>query len=116
MSNIVGPGGQKMHIYGPQRGEGSLANQDLIALRAGGAPFEGDCEKGLVAMRAEARKIQERVTYKREIRLAMLCQEPSDFYSDAEKAEEDGVDYPRKALTLRRHLRLRSALLQMANA
>ena len=53
-----GPGGQKMHIYGPQRGEASLANQDLIALRAGSAPFEGDCEKGLVAMRAEARKIQ----------------------------------------------------------
>ena len=58
MSNIAGPGGQKVHIYGPQRGEASLANQDLIALRAGGAPFEGDCEKGLVAMRAEARKIQ----------------------------------------------------------
>ncbi len=123
-----GPGGQKMHIYGPQRGEASLANQDLIALRAVGALFEGDREKGLVAMRAEARRIQERVTYEREIRLAMLCQDPSDFDSDAEKAEEDGVDYdpdewrrdlqdgkhPRKTLTLRRSLRLRSALLQMA--
>ena len=43
-------------------------------------------------MRAEARRIQERVTFEREIRLAMLRQGSSSFDSDSEKAEHDFVD------------------------
>ncbi len=43
-------------------------------------------------MRAEARRIQERVTFEREIRLAMLRQGSSGFDSDSEKAEDDFVD------------------------
>ena len=44
---------------------------DLAAFRAYGALFADDREGGLNAIRAEARRMQERVTFEKEIRLAM---------------------------------------------
>ena len=86
-----GAGFQK-HIYGPHRTDTAAAAADLFAMRAVGALFEDDREQGLCAMRAEARRIQERVTFEREIRSAMLRQASSGFDSDSEKAEDDFVD------------------------
>ena len=85
--------GQKKEFQGPWRTDRATAEADLVAMRAVGALFESDREKGLVAMRAEARRIQERVSFEREIRSAMLRQASSGFDSDSEKAEDDFVDY-----------------------
>ena len=63
--------GRQENIVGPKRTEHALAKEDLAAIRAYGALFGDDCEGGLRAMRAEARRIQERVAFEHEIRAAM---------------------------------------------
>ena len=59
---------------------------DLASFRAYGALFADDREGGLNAIRAEARRMQERVTFEKEIRLAMG--------REAKEAEEGGPDDP----------------------
>ena len=57
---------------------------DLASFRAYGALFADDREGGLNAIRAEARRMQERVTFEKEIRLA----------TQQNQAEEVGPDDP----------------------
>ena len=59
--------GRKENIYGPWRAEGKSAKEDLAAIQAYDALFAGDREGGRCAMRAEARRIQERVAFEHEI-------------------------------------------------
>ena len=59
---------------------------DLASFRAYGALFADDREGGLNAIRAEARRMQERVKFEKEIRLAMQ--------REAKEAEEGGPDDP----------------------
>ena len=59
---------------------------DLASFQAYGALFADDREGGLNAIRAEARRMQERVTFEKEIRLAMG--------REAKEAEEVGPDDP----------------------
>ncbi len=61
---------KKMNIKGPYRSDAAQAQADLDDMRACAALFGEDREKGLVAMKAEARRIQERAEHDREIRLA----------------------------------------------
>ena len=62
---------KKVAIIGPWRPEEVQAQKDLDDMRACGALFGEDRTKGLEAMRAEARRIQERVAHEREIRQAL---------------------------------------------
>ncbi len=73
--------GTRQHIYGPRRTDNATAEADLKAMRGAAAVFGEDREGGLKAMRAEARRIQERVTYEKEIRLAMIRRGPSSIYN-----------------------------------
>ena len=75
---------QMQHIYGPQRAALKAAEADLASIRAYGPLFENDREGGLLAMRAEARRIKERVAFEREIKMAMQ--------REAKEAEEGGPD------------------------
>jgi hypothetical protein len=66
-------------------------------MRAAAAVFGDDREMGLKAMRAEARRIQERVAYEKEIRLAMLrrassIDSDSDNGDDADRMADDDQD------------------------
>ena len=70
----------------------ATAEADLAAMRAVVALFEPDREQGLPAMRVEARQIQDRMTFERELRSDMLRQGSSGFDSDSEKAKGDLVD------------------------
>ena len=63
---------------------------DLASFRAYGALFADDREGGLNAIRAEARRMQERVTFEKEIRLAM--QQKATEGRDPEDPEEDIED------------------------
>ena len=54
---------KKLHIYGPWRSEKAQAQKDLDDMRACGGLFGEDRTKGLEAMRAEARRIQERAAH-----------------------------------------------------
>ena len=63
---------------------------DLAAFRAYGALFADDREGGLNAIRAEARRMQERVTFEKEIRLAMQQKETEE--RDPDDPEEDVED------------------------
>ena len=65
-------GKSQMNIRGPYRTEKAQAQKDLDDIRACGGLFGEDRTKGLEAMRAEARRIQERAAHEREIRHAML--------------------------------------------
>ena len=75
--------GVQKHIRGPWRPEKAQAQKDLEDMRACGSLFGEDRVKGLEAMKAEARRIQERAAHDREIRHAMLLRGPSGFDSDA---------------------------------
>ena len=66
---------------------------DLASFRAYGALFADDRQGGLCAIRAEARRMQERVTFEKEIRLAMQQKEteeggPDDPEEDVEDPDE----------------------------
>ena len=63
---------------------------DLASFRAYGALFADDREGGLNAIRAEARRMQERVTFEKEIRLAMQHKEAEE--RDPDDPEEDVED------------------------
>ena len=63
---------------------------DLASFRAYGALFADDREGGLNAIRAEARRMQERVTFEKEIRLAMQQKETDE--RGTEDPEEDVED------------------------
>ena len=63
---------------------------DLASFRAYGALFADDREGGLNAIRAEARRMQERVTFEKEIRLAMQQKETEEH--DPDDPEEDVED------------------------
>ena len=67
--------------------------RDLAAFRAYGALFADDREGGLNAIRAEARRMQERVTFEKEIRLAMDREQKEAEERDPDDPEED-VDDP----------------------
>ena len=78
--------GQTQHIYGPQRAARKSAEADLASIRAYGPLFENDREGGFLGMRAEARRIKERVAFEREIKMAMQ--------REAKEAEDGGPDDP----------------------
>ena len=63
---------------------------DLASFRAYGALFADDSEGGLNAIRAEGRRMQERVTFEKEIRLAM--QQKATEERDPQDPEEDVED------------------------
>ena len=63
---------------------------DLASFQACGALFADDREGGLNAIRAEARRMQERVTFEKEIRLAMQQKETEEV--DPQDPEEDVED------------------------
>ena len=63
---------------------------DLAAFRAYGALFADDRAGGLNAIRAESRRMQERVTFEKEIRLAMQQKETEE--RDHDDPEEDIED------------------------
>ena len=65
---------------------------DLASFRAYGALFADDREGGLNAIRAEARRMQERVTFEKEIRLAMDREQKEAGERDPEDPEEDVED------------------------
>ena len=85
--------GRKDNIYGPWRAEGKSAKEDLAAIQAYDALFVGDREGGLCAMRAEARRIQERAAFEQEIRLAMERQR-KEMTEDADPGPEEDVEDP----------------------
>ena len=63
---------------------------DLASFRAYGALFADDREGGLNAIRAEARRMQERVTFEKEIRLAMQQKATEERgHDDPEEDVED---------------------------
>ena len=68
----------------------AAAMADLAAFRAYGSLFADDREGGLNAIRAEARRMQERVTFEKEIRLAMQHKEAEE--RDPDDPEEDVED------------------------
>ena len=65
---------------------------DLASFRAYGALFADDREIGLNDIRAEARRMQERVTFEKEIRLAMDREQKEAGERDPEDPEEDVED------------------------
>ena len=65
---------------------------DLASFRAYGALFADDREGGLNAIRAEARRMQERVSFEKEIRLAMGREQKEAGERDPEDPEEDVED------------------------
>ena len=71
-----GDGGQKAHLQGPRRPERDQASADLASMRAAAAVFPNDRVRAFQAMHAEARRIQERVKYAKEIEAAMLSRTP----------------------------------------
>ena len=85
--------GRNENIRGPRRADHALAKEDLAAIRAYGALFGDDREGGLRAMRAEARRIQERVAFEHEIRAAMERQR-KDMTEDADPGPEEDVEDP----------------------
>ena len=62
--------GQKAHLLGPRRFDACEAEQDLIAMRGAAAVFPDDPVKAFQAMHAEARRIQDRAKYAREVQEA----------------------------------------------
>ena len=80
-------------IRGPRRGNRTAAMSDLASIRAYGALFGDDRDGGLRAMRAEARRIQERVAFEHEIRAAMERQR-EEMTEDADPGPEEDVEDP----------------------
>ena len=85
---------QKSDICGPHRNDRPQAQKDLDNMRAGGALFGEDRANGLVAMKAEARRIQEHVTHEREIHQAALLRGPSGFDSDSDDTDDPAINGP----------------------
>ena len=79
--------GKKAQPYGPRRLEQSEAEGDLASMRAAAAVFPNDRVKAFQSMHAEARRIQERVKYERDIDMAMLRRLAS-VESDSENDEK----------------------------
>ena len=78
--------GQKAHLYGPRRLDAWAAEQDLAAMRGVAAVFPEDRVKAFQAMHAEARRIQDRAKYAREIQEATF-RRMSSAASDSEEDE-----------------------------
>ena len=78
----------------PKRHDRPQAQKDLEDMRACGALFDEDRAKGLEAMRAEARRIQERAVHEREIRHALLLRGPSGFDSDSDDVDDPAINDP----------------------
>ena len=70
------------------------AKKDLEDMRACGALFGEDRTKGLEAMKAEARRIQECAAHEREIRHAMLLRGQSGFDSDSDDIDDPAINDP----------------------
>ena len=85
--------GKNNHIHGPHRNDAPQAQKDLDDMRACGALFGEDRAKGLEAVKAEARHIQERVAHEREIRHAMLLRGPMGFDTDDSEFGDDPEGY-----------------------
>ena len=77
--------GQKANLYGPRRPDAYAAEQDLVAMRAAAGVFPDDRVKAFQAMHAEARRIQDRAKYAREIQEATFRR----MSSAASDSEED---------------------------
>ena len=77
--------GQKAHLLGPRRPDAWAAEQDLVAMRGAAAVFPDDRVKAFQAMHAEARRIQDRAKYAREIQEATFRR----MSSAASDSEED---------------------------
>ena len=86
--------GKKVNFYGPARTVKSQAEKDLEDIRACGALFDEDRDKGLEAMKAEARRIQERAAHEREIRHALFLRGPSGFDSDSDDVDDPAINDP----------------------
>ena len=67
----------------------AAALEDLASFRAYGALFADDREGGLNAIRAEARRMQERVTFEKEIGLAMQREAKETEERDPADPEEE---------------------------
>ena len=72
----TGSEGQNAQLTGPRRLERDQASADLASMRAAAAVFPNDRVRAFQAMHAEARRIQERVKYAKEIEAAMLSRTP----------------------------------------
>ena len=78
--------GQKANLRGPRRLDAWAAERDLAAMRGAAAVFPEDCVRAFQAMHAEARRIQDRTKYAREIQEATL-RRVSFAASDSEEDE-----------------------------
>ncbi len=85
-----GDQGRKANLYGPRRLETSDAESDLEAMRAAAAVFPNDRVKAFQSMHAEARRLQDRALYAREIEAITLRRTLTD--SDYEEAEEECLE------------------------
>ena len=79
-----GTTGQHANLYGPRRAEAYEAQSDLVSMRGAASAFPDDRVKAFQAMHAEARRIQERVKYARNIEAARLRRVSSLLASDSE--------------------------------
>jgi len=78
--------GEKADLRGPSRLEPEQAANDLASMRAAAAVFPNDRVRAFQAMHAEARRIQERVKYAKEIEAATLSRTMSaDSESECEE-------------------------------
>ena len=82
----IGTGGENANLRGPFRPDSEQAAADLAAMRAAAAVFPNDRVRAFQAMHAEARRIQERVKYAKEIEAAMLSRTMS-MESESEPEE-----------------------------
>ena len=82
-----GDQGRNANLYDPRRLKASEAESDLASMRAAAAVFPSDRVKAFQSMHAEARRIQERVKYARDIDMAMLRRVAS-VESDSENDEK----------------------------
>ena len=82
-----GEQGRKADLHGPRRPEASEAESDLASMRAAAAVFPDDRVRAFQSMHAEARRLQERAKYAREIEAITLRRTLTD--SDYEEAEEE---------------------------
>ena len=67
-----GENDRKLALRGPRRMLASEADGDLVSMRAAAAVFPNDRVQAFQSMHAEARRIQMRVKYERDIEMAML--------------------------------------------
>ena len=82
----MGPMGQDAHLRGPCRPDLEKAAADLASMRAAAAVFPDDRVRAFQAMHAEARRIQDRAKYAKEIEAATLSRTMS---ADSESEYEE---------------------------